>query len=876
MKAKKIHVAISALNLGVLIALLLIYSGLQSSPASAAQARELRVVGGAVVAGQTANIPVELIAQGNENALGFSLNFNPAIFSNPLVSLGSGAGGATLNSNTLQSASGRIGVAMALPSGQSFPAGTRQVILLTFTVAANAAVGPTSISFGDQPIVREISDANAAVLTATFTPGTITIQQQNPVPALTGLNPTAATAGSGAITLTVNGSNFVNSSEVRWNNSPRATSFVTANQLSATIPASDLTTAGTASVTVVNPAPGGGTSNALSISINNPVPAISSLNPTVATAGGAAFNLIVTGSGFVNGSTVQWNGAARATTFLSATQLMAAISAADIASAGTAAVTVINAAPGGGASNSATFTINQAQNPVPAITSLSPNSATAGDAAFILTVNGANFISGSTVQWNGSGRTTTFVSGTQLTAAIPSADLMAAGAASVTVVNPAPGGGTSNAVSFTINPAQNPVPTVVSLSPNSATAGDGGFTLAVSGTNFINGSIVQWNGAARTTTFAGATQLMAAIPASDIATAGSAAVTVVNPAPGGGASNAVNFTINPATPAPTIASLSPSFAIAAGDAFVLTVNGVNFTNNSTVQWNGGARMTTFVSATQLMAEIPAPDIVSAGTATITVVTPAPGGGTSNALSFNIVPRVTSVSAASFLGNELATESIAAGFGVNLATSVVINDTLPLPTSLAGTIVKVKDSVGVERLAPLFFVAPTQVNYLIPPGTANGVATVTVTSGDNTISMGTQQIATVAPGLFTANASGGGVPAATILRIKTNGDLSYETLSTYDSVQGRFVPTPIDLGPEGDQVFALLFGTGFRFNGSLMNVGVKIGGTDCEVSYAGEAPGFVGLDQSNVRIPRSLIGRGEVDLVMTVNGKPANTVRVNIK
>ena len=698
-------------------------------------------------------------------------------------------------------------------------------------------------------------------------------QAPNPVPTLTSINPTSATAGGAAFTLTVNGANFINGSTVQWNGGARTTTFVSATQLTAAIPATDIAAAGTANVTVNNPTPGGGTSAAATVTINNPLPTLTSLNPSSATASGAAFTLTVNGSGFVSTSTVWWNGALRTTTFVSATQVTAAIPATDIASAGTVGVTVMNPAPGGGSAANLTFTIN---NPAPAITTLSPNSATAGGAAFTLTVNGSGFVSGSTVQWNGSARTTTFVSATQLTAAIPATDIANAGTANVTVVNATPGGGTSNSASFTINQQQNPVPAITTISPTSATAGGAAFTLTVNGSNFINGSTVRWNGVARTTTFVSATQLTAAIPAGDIASAGTANVTVNNPTPGGGTSNSVTFTINAATPAPTITAINPNSGVAGGAAFTLTVTGTNFTNASTVQWNGNARATAFVNATQLTAAIPATDIATAGTAAVTVVTPAPGGGTSNARTFTINNRVAGVSAASFLGTELAAESIVAAFGVDLATGVAIANTQPLPTTLLGTRVAVRDSLGMERLSPLFFVAPGQINYLMPPGTANGAATITVTSGDNKVSVGAQSIAQVAPGLFTANATGQGVPAANVFRIAANGAQSFESFAMFDSATNRFVPRPIDLGPEGDLVFALLFGTGFRANGGLPNVSVKIGGVDCEVLYAADAPGFIGLDQCNARIPRSLIGRGEVDLVMTVNGKVANTVRVNIK
>jgi hypothetical protein len=267
---------------------------------------------------------------------------------------------------------------------------------------------------------------------------------------------------------------------------------------------------------------------------------LTSLSPSSAIAGGAAFDLTVNGSPFVSGSTVNWNGSARSTTFVSSTQLLASIPASDIALAGTAQVTVSNA--DGSTSSALTFTIN---NPIPTITSLSPASTSAGSAAFTLTVNGTNFVSTSAVKWNGTNRATTFVSSTQLIAAILVADVASAGTASVTVVNPSPGGGTSNAQTFAIT-ATNPVPKITSLSPASATAGGAAFTLTVNGTNIVSTSTVNWNGSSRTTTFVNSTQLTASITAADIASAGTASVTVFNPAPGGGTSYAVTFTIAPA------------------------------------------------------------------------------------------------------------------------------------------------------------------------------------------------------------------------------------------------------------------------------------------------------------------------------------------
>src|SRR5205823_5626043 len=268
---------------------------------------------------------------------------------------------------------------------------------------------------------------------------------------------------------------------------------------------------------------------------------------------------------------------------------------------------------------------------VPTTISLTPATATAGGPGFTLTVNGSGFVAGAVVQWSGANRPTTYVSATQLTATIPATDIATAGRATGTDSNPAPGGGTSNAQKFTSRGASHPVPTTTGLTPASAVAGGTQFTLTVTGTNFVASSVVRWNGAARTTTFVSATQLTATIPATDIATAGTAPVTVFNAAPGGGTSNPQTFTTT--NPVPTTTGLSPGAAVAGGTQFTLTVTGTNFVTSSVVRWNGANRATTYVSATQLTAVIPATDILLAVTAQVTVFNPPPGGGTSNSVSF---------------------------------------------------------------------------------------------------------------------------------------------------------------------------------------------------------------------------------------------------
>jgi len=238
--------------------------------------------------------------------------------------------------------------------------------------------------------------------------------------------------------------------------------------------------------------------------------------------------------------------------------------------------------------------------------------------------------------------------------------------------------------------------------------------------------------------------------------------------------------------------------------------------------------------------------------------------------------VSSVSAASFLGDALAPESIAAAFGQNLAVSERPANSQPLPTSLNGTTVRVRDASGAERLAPLFYVAPTQANFQIPPSAATGAATITITSGDGSVSTGVVQIAMVAPGLFSASSDGRGAASAVVFRIKANGEQTFEPVARFDQAANKFVLIPIDLGPETDQVFLVAFGTGARFRSSLATSSATIGGANAEVLYVGPAGGFVGLDQFNLRLSRNLITRGEVEVKLTVDGKMSNTVLINVK
>jgi len=941
----------------------------------------------------------------------------------------------------------------------------------------------------------------------------------NPAPVLTTLDPALALAGSAAFTLKINGTGFIAASQVKFNGTDRATTLVSATQLTIAVTAADIANTGSITIAVANPTPGGGTSNQLTLPINNPAPTLTSLAPNATLVGSAATLVTLTGTGFRPNSVVKVNGTDRTTTFDSATQLKTTLTVADLATAGTVKLSVFTPTPGGGTSTELTFTIN---NPAPTLTSLNPATATAGGAAFSLTVNGTGFVAGTVVKFNGADRVAAIVNATQLTIAVTADDIKNAGSAKISVFNPTPAGGTSNELTLPIN---NPAPVLTSVDKTTIIAGTGATVLTITGSGFRPDSMGRVNGTDRATTFVSATELKVALLGSDVASGSLLKLTVFTPTPGGGTSPELTVTVN--NPAPTLTSLSPNAAFKGDPAFALTVTGTNFVPTSVVRWNGADRVTTFVSSTQLKAAILNSDLATDGMIDVTVFNPVPGGGASSAAKFavnpltgfeadlsprpkgdnkvsiadwvligrmasgldspqdssefqradaaplstfgdgkitiadwvqagrfavgldpivpaqgpslpasnveaaawqakaaafaeaqpeltrvvrarnaeftrgalnalpiemdaqgnengvsfslNFDPRsllfshavapegwtvnvnrdqlrqgrlglmlamsagivakqgqqpivtayfaplggteaatteitfddqvfareiadvaaallpkatyekatvtihgrgITNVRAASYVGPEVAGDSMASAFGVDLATEIAAAVAAPLPESLAGTSVNITDSKGVTKTASLFFVSPTQVNYLLPDGLAEGLAQVTITNRNGIASRGSVQIATTAPSVFSADSSGKGLAAADVVRVLRNGQQLWERTSRYDANTNQVIGMPIDLGPErgqdSDRVYLILYGTGLRQRAALNQVKVKLGDIYVPVEYAGKQGGYAGLDQINALIPRQLIGRGEVTVEVLVNGQAANPVKLQIR
>ncbi len=363
---------------------------------------------------------------------------------------------------------------------------------------------------------------------------------------------------------------------------------------------------------------------------NTPAPSITSISPTSVTAGSAALTLTVNGSGFVSTSVVQVGGTSESTSYVSGTQLTATVPASQIADGGSLTVSVEN----GKLSSSGTPFNLIVNNPLPTITSLSPSSEVSGTASAEVTVTGTEFVPSTVIYVNGVARTTAFMSSTQVSVNLTTADLSTPGTLMLTAVNPAPGGGSSSVVGLTVALAPS-TPQITSVNPNTIYTGSADTTITVLGSGFTTSSVVRWNGAALVTNLSmyyyG--ELDAIVPAADLSTAGTGMVTVETPGANPSTSTAVSVTVAD-PPAPTLTSLYPSSG-PIRTASSVTLQGTGFTSGTVVEVNGNQLAATFNDSTSLTVDIPAALLSIPGNMDVTVMTPAPGGGTSSALPFTV-------------------------------------------------------------------------------------------------------------------------------------------------------------------------------------------------------------------------------------------------
>jgi len=233
-----------------------------------------------------------------------------------------------------------------------------------------------------------------------------------------------------------------------------------------------------------------------------------------------------------------------------------------------------------------------------------------------------------------------------------------------------------------------------------------------------------------------------------------------------------------------------------------------------------------------------------------------------------------VQSAAAASSAVAPNSIASLYGSNLASQTAQATGQPLPTSLGGISLTVTDAKGAQFSAPLIYVSPGQINFVVPAGTSLGIASFTVTGGSAPLTA-SGVIQNVAPTLFSANGNGMGVAAASAIRTQVPNPLLQSPVPVFQCGDSGCVSIPIDLGID-TPVYLSLYGTGIRNRSSLSNVTVTINGISVPVLYAEPQPSFTGLDQVNVPLTLNLRGSGESNVVLTVDGIASNSVTVNIQ
>lgn len=281
----------------------------------------------------------------------------------------------------------------------------------------------------------------------------------NPAPGLSAIAPPSLFAGSPDTTFTLTGTNFISSSVVTAGTTALTTNFVSTTQVTAVAPAALLAPVSTLSFAVTNPAPGGGNSQSLNVTLVQPPAKLASLSPSTATADSLPLNVTLSGSYFTPTAVVDIDrSGAAATTFVSPTSIQFTIPAGDLTYTGSLNILVRDPASQNAASNTLTL---QVVNPVPVLNSISPGSVTAGAPNFTLTLSGNNFVPSSTVLINGAtAQTISYPSANSISVLVPASAVSAVGTVQVAISNPAPGGGTSASQTLNVISAANRIRTL--------------------------------------------------------------------------------------------------------------------------------------------------------------------------------------------------------------------------------------------------------------------------------------------------------------------------------------------------------------------------------------------------------------------------------
>ena len=231
-----------------------------------------------------------------------------------------------------------------------------------------------------------------------------------------------------------------------------------------------------------------------------------------------------------------------------------------------------------------------------------------------------------------------------------------------------------------------------------------------------------------------------------------------------------------------------------------------------------------------------------------------------------------LNAASYKSADLAPDQMVTVFSPGLTTQTLAAASLPLPATLGGLNVILTDSAGSLHHAPLIYVSPSQLSFLVPPDTPPGPATLRIEGPVGVAVSAAIRIGSVSPGIFAAAANGQGVAAAQILRVHPDGSQSpLENVAAFDSTSQTWTALPVDRSSPDDEVYLVLYATGIRNHSAPVTV--TINGQLCTSQYAGRHPTYPGLDQVNVLLPPGAFDPGTATVEITADGIVSNTVNV---
>ncbi|MCL4794620.1 MAG: IPT/TIG domain-containing protein [Bryobacteraceae bacterium] len=416
-----------------------------------------------------------------------------------------------------------VGPPSCIPASAGYSNGTRQGG--TFFSISGSLVPGAFLDNGNSPLIRRTLNSTV--------PGRLVFEArggQVQQSFITSLSPSSRPLNSGDFELTINGSGFISGAQVLFGGATLTPLSVTGTQIVVRVGNSFLQTPGPIPVRVRQ---ADANSNAVDFTVTSTGATLSSLSPSSVTAGSPDFDLTLTGSGFVQGASVLFGSTVLTPASLSATQIVVRVTTNLVTAPGSIQVRVrqnnVDTAP-------LNLTVTSA--PVPSISAISPASRVAGSEGFDLTISGANFQQGATVLFGQTSLTPRSVSATQIVVAVAANLIQSPGTIPVRVRQTQVD---SNTVNFTVTAV--PVPRIISLSPESREVNSGGFTLTITGENFIAGAVVRFGGdAVLTPSSLTTTQIVASVENGMIQNTGDYFVTVVQNQQ---ESNPVRFTVTP-------------------------------------------------------------------------------------------------------------------------------------------------------------------------------------------------------------------------------------------------------------------------------------------------------------------------------------------